>query len=43
MYRYFKKVAGVGRGNYIYILKSKGLFDERINSVTTSNYIITPE
>ena len=24
-------------------MKSKGLSDERINSITTSNYIITPE
>ena len=43
MYRYFKRVAGVGSGNYIYFRKSKGLSDERINSVTTSNYSITPE
>ena len=43
MYRYFKKTAGVGIGNYIYFWKSKGLSDERINSVTTSNYSITPE
>ena len=38
MYRYIRRVAGVGSGNYIYICKSKGLSDERINSVTTSNY-----
>ena len=43
MYRYFKKIAGVGSGNYIYIWKSKGLSDERINSITASNYSITPE
>ena len=43
MYRCFKKIAGIGAGNYIYFWKSKGLSDERINSVTTSNYIITPE
>ena len=38
MYRYFKRIAGVGSGNYIYFWKSKGLSYERINSVTTSNY-----
>ena len=43
MCRYFKRVAGVGSGNYIYFWKSKGLSDERINSVTTSNYSIIPE
>ena len=43
MYRYFKRIAGVCSGNYIYFWKSKGLFDERINSITTSNYGITPE
>ena len=42
MYRYFKRVAGVGSGNYIYLWKSKGLSDERINSITTINYSITP-
>ena len=43
MYRYFKRIAGVGSGNYIYFCKSKGLSDERINSITTSNNSITPE
>ena len=43
MHIYFKRVAGVGSGNYIYIWKSKGLSDERINSITTSNYSINPE
>ena len=43
MYRYFKRIAGVGSCNYIYFWKSKGLSDERINSITTSNYSITPE
>ena len=36
MYRYFKRLAGVGSVNYIYFWKSKGLFDERINSIITS-------
>ena len=43
MYRYFKWIAGVGSGHYIYFWKSKGLSDERINSITASNYRITPE
>ena len=43
MYRYFKRDAGVGSSNYIYFWKSKGLSDKRINSITTSNYSITPE
>ena len=43
MYRYFKRVASVGSGNYTYFWKPKGLPDERINSITTSNYSITPE
>ena len=43
MYKYFKKNSGVGSGNYIYFLKSKGWSDERLNSNTSSNYSITPE
>ena len=43
IYRYFKRIADVGSGNYIYFWKSKGLYDKRINSITTSNYSITPE
>ena len=42
MYRYFKRIAGVGRGDYINYWKSKGLSDERINSIKTSDYGITP-
>ena len=42
MYKYFKKIIGVGNDKYIYFWKSKGLFDERINSITASNYSITP-
>ena len=42
MYRYFKRIAGVGSGYYLYFWKSKGLSDERIDSITTSNYSITP-
>ena len=43
MQRYFKRIAGVGSGNYIYFWKSKGLSDERINFDTASNNSITPE
>ena len=43
MYRYFKTIAGVGIGNYIHFWKSKGLYDERLDSITASNYKITPE
>ena len=43
MYRYFKRIVGVGSGNYIYIWKSKGLSGERISSITPSNCSITPE
>ena len=43
MYRYFKRVAVVCSGNYIYFWKHKELSDENINSITTSNYSITPE
>ena len=41
MYRYFKAVAGVGNGSYIYYWQSKGLSDERLNSITASNYKVT--
>ena len=42
MQRYFKRVAGAGNVNHIYYWKSKGLSDERINSIKTSDYEITP-
>ena len=41
MCRYFKRIAGVGNDNYIYYQQSKGLSDERINSITASNYSVT--
>ena len=41
MKRYFKRVIGAGSGNYIYFWNSTGLPDEKINSVTASNHIIT--
>ena len=43
IYRYFRKILGVGSRNYIYFWKSIGLSDERLNSNTASNYTITPE
>ena len=43
IYRYFKRIAGVGSGNHIYFWKSRGLSDEKINSITASNISITPE
>ena len=42
MYIYCKWIAGVGNGNYIYYLQSKGLSEERINSIKTPNHSITP-
>ena len=39
--RYFEGIACVGNGNNIYYWKSKGMSDERINSVKTSDYGIT--
>ena len=39
---YFKRIACVSNGNYIYYWKSKALSDERINSIKTSYYGITP-
>ena len=41
MYRYFKTIADVGNGSYIYYCKSKGLSDERINFIKTPNYSLT--
>ena len=42
MYGYFKRIAGVGTSNYIYYWQSKGLSNERINSIKTYNYGVTP-
>ena len=35
-------ITAVGNGSYIYYWKSKGLSDERINSIKTPNHSITP-
>ena len=42
MYIYFKMIAGIGDGSYIYYWKSNGLSDEKMNSNKTSTRIITP-
>ena len=42
MYRYFKRIAGVGNASYICYWQSKGLSDEQINSIKTPNHRITP-
>ena len=42
LYRQFKRIAGVDIGNYIYYQQSKGLSDERINSITASSFSVTP-
>ena len=36
--RYFKRIVNVGNDNYVYYWKSKGLSDETINSIKTSDY-----
>ena len=41
MYRYFKRIAGVGNGSYTYYWQFKELSDEKTNSVKTPNHIIT--
>ena len=43
MYRYFKRVSGVGSGNYIYFWKSKELSDENITAPNTSDYSLNPQ
>ena len=43
IYRRFKKIAGLCSGNDIYYWKSKGLSDERIYSIKTPVYGITPK
>ena len=43
MYWYFKRVIGVGSGNYIYFWKPKGLSDENITARITSDYSLNPQ
>ena len=42
MLRYFKRITGVGTGNYIYFWKSKGLSDENTTAPTTIDYSLNP-
>ena len=42
MYRYIKRIAGVGNASYNYYWQSKGFSDEKINSIKTPNHRITP-
>ena len=42
MYIYFKRIGGVGNGNYIYYWQSKGLSDEKINSIAASSSGVVP-
>ena len=42
MYIYLKIISGVGNGSYIIYWQSKGLSDEKINSIKTANHSITP-
>ena len=42
LHKYLKIIAGVGNGSHIYYWKSKGLSDEGINSIKTSNYSVIP-
>ena len=41
MYRSFKRVVGVGSGNYIYFWNSKGFSDENITPPVTPDYSLT--
>ena len=43
MQKYFKRIAGVGTGNHICFWRSKGLFDQRINSNTAFIHSISSE
>ena len=39
--KYFKRIVGVGNGEYISFWKSRGLSNEKSNSITASNHVIT--
>ena len=43
VYKYFERIAGIGNSDYISSWKSKRSSGEKINSVTTSDYTITPK
>ena len=40
-YGYFRGIAGVGNDSYVCYQQSKGLSDEKINSIKTHNHSIT--
>ena len=43
MQRYFKRVSGVGSGNYIYFSKSKGFSDEYITAPIATDHSLNPQ
>ena len=43
MYRCFKRVTGVGSGNYIYFWRYAELSDENVTAPTTSDYSLNPQ
>ena len=43
MYKYFKRVADVGGGNYICFWKLEEFSDENIAPPATTDYRLTPE
>ena len=43
MYRYFKRVAAVSSGSYIYFSKAKGLSDKNIPPPVIPDYSFTPK
>ena len=42
IYRYFKRIAGAGSGDYVYCGKSKGLSDENITAPSAPNSFLNP-
>ena len=42
MYRYFKRIADVGSGDYVHYWKSKGLSDENITAHSAPNNFLNP-
>ena len=42
MQRYFKRIDSDSNANYVYYWKSKGLPDEKVNSIKATDYGLTP-
>ena len=42
MYKYLNLIVNVSNVDYIYYWKSKGLLDQRLNSIRASSYSVTP-